>query len=195
MNDEKPKKGVSPRRLAANRENAKRSTRPRTELGKQRASENSYKHGFFAKRLFPTQEMQKQDIEEYNSISRAYWNHYRPVGNLEKLCVEQIAVQSLRLARMPGHDAKVLAYETPFELRPVDKIVRYESNISRPLEKTIARLEQLPSGSWMCGEFHRAGWIGLFDHSGPAMCGSTERQGKSVGTNPTKGTRFQFRVS
>ena len=38
---------LTPRRLAANRRNAARSTGPRTDAGKARVARNAIKHGFF----------------------------------------------------------------------------------------------------------------------------------------------------
>jgi len=143
MNDREQKKTVSPQKLAANRKNAKSSTGPRTPKGKQRASQNRYEHGFYSKRLFPTKELIDRDWADYHRIYAAYWDHYSPVGDLEKLCVEQIAVQALRLARLLGHEQEVLGWGAPFESRSVDKIVRYESNVSRHLEKAIDLLEGL----------------------------------------------------
>jgi hypothetical protein len=136
-------KPVSPEKLAANRKNAKRSTGPQTAEGKQRASQNSYKHGFFGTRLFPNNELLARDGEDYNRIFAAYWSHYSPVGDVEKLYVEKIAADSLRLARLLGHEQRVFAWGTPFEFRSVDRIVRYESNVSRQLQKTIHELERL----------------------------------------------------
>lgn len=143
MKDNQQEKPVSPKKLAANRENSKRSTGPQTPKGKHRASQNSYKHGFYSKRLFPNNELLARDGEDYNRIFAAYWNHYMPVGDVEKLYVERIAVHSLRQARLLGHEQKVFAWGTPFEVRSVDKIVRYESSVSRQLEKTIDELERL----------------------------------------------------
>ena len=143
MKDKQQEKPVSPQKLAANRTNAQRSTGPRTSAGKQRSSQNSYKHGFYSLRLFPNNELFAQDGADYNRISAAYWNHYAPVGDLEKYCVETIAVESLRLARLFGHEQKVLAWRAPFEQRSIDRIVRYESKVSRQREKAIEQLERL----------------------------------------------------
>jgi hypothetical protein len=52
-------------------------------------------------------------------------------------------MEALRLARLIGHEQQVLAFINPFEERSVDKIVRYEANISRQMEKAINRLEHL----------------------------------------------------
>jgi len=143
MKDNQQEKPVSPQKLAANRKNAKRSTGPQTPKGKQRASQNSYKHGFYGTRLFPNNELLARDGADYDRIFAAYWNYYMPVGDVEKVYVEKIAVHSLRLARLLGHEQKVFAWVAPFEARAVDKIVRYESSVSRQLEKTIDELERL----------------------------------------------------
>jgi len=140
---EQQKKPVSSKKLAANRANGQRSLGPRTSAGKQRSSQNSYKHGFFALRLFPNKDVFAKDGEDYNRILAAYRSHYAPVGDLEKLCVEKIAVESLRLARLFGHEQKILAWRFPFEARSIDKLGRYESSVSRQLEKAIERLERL----------------------------------------------------
>jgi hypothetical protein len=143
MANNNPRQPVSPRKLAANRKNSKRSTGPRTPDGKRRASNNSYKHGFYSTRLFPSKEQTDRDGKDFQTIYAMNWHHYSPVGDLENLCVEQIAVLELRLARLLGHEQTVLAWGAPFESRSVDKIVRYESNLRRQLEKTLDRLERL----------------------------------------------------
>jgi hypothetical protein len=143
MNDKQEKKSVSSQKLAANRKNAQRSTGPQTPAGKQQSSQNSYKHGFYALRLFPNKELLAQDEADYNRVLAAYRSHYAPVGDLENLSVEKIAVESLRLARLLGHEQKILACRFPFETRSIDRIGRYESNVSRQLEKAIERLGRL----------------------------------------------------
>ena len=47
MKDKQQQKPVSTQKLAANRNNATSPTGPRTTVGKQRASQNSYQHGFY----------------------------------------------------------------------------------------------------------------------------------------------------
>ena len=143
MKDDQQKKPVSPQKLVANRKNGLRSKGPKTPEGKQRASQNSYKHGFFALRLFPNNEMLARDGADYNRILASLRNHYLPQGDLEDLCVERIATHSLRLARLLGHEQGVFAWRAPFEARSIDKIIRYESNVSRQLDKATQQLERL----------------------------------------------------
>ena len=143
MKEQESKKSLSAKQLAASRNNGKRSPGPTSEAGKRRSSQNAYKHGFYAKFLFPTDELLARDGEEYNRILTAYRSLYSPVGDMENYYVEQIAVHSLRLARLLGHEQKVLAWKAPFECSSPGGIVRYESNISRLCDKTIERLERL----------------------------------------------------
>jgi hypothetical protein len=119
------------------------STGPRTAHGKRRSSQNAVKHGFYAQRLYPNKELVDKDGKAYNEVLRGYWVHYAPVGDLEKLSVERIAVLSLRLARLLGHEQEVMGLKFPFEYKSADKIVRYESSLNRQLEKTVERLERL----------------------------------------------------
>jgi hypothetical protein len=142
MNDKQQKKTASSEKHAANR-NPNRSTGPRTAQGKQRASQNSYKHGFYATRLFPNKELIARDGEDYKRILAIYRSHYLPVGDVENLYVETIAVHSLRLARLLSHEQKVLGISAPFEVRSMDKILRYESTVSRRLEKATDELGRL----------------------------------------------------
>lgn len=138
-----PKKVISAEKLAANRKNAQRSTGPKTSAGKQRSSVNHYKHGFYASRLFPTQELIDRDWKEYKRIFDGYWRYYEPVGEMEMSCVEEIAVMGLRLARLLGYEQTVLGWRAPFEAPSMDRIGRYEWRITRQREKIIAELERL----------------------------------------------------
>jgi hypothetical protein len=143
MNENHQDHPVSPKKLAANQKNSMRSTGPRTTKGKQQSSQNPFKHGFYCDRAFPTQELIDRDGEGYLRILAAYRSQYAPVGDLENYYVEQIAVLSLRLARILEHEQKVLHYGSPFEFPSMDRIVRYESNLSRLRDKTVDRLERV----------------------------------------------------
>jgi hypothetical protein len=143
MNENHQDHPVSQKKLAANLKNAMRSPGPQTPEGKQRSSQNAYKHGFYSDRLFPTEELIARDLEGYTHVLAAYRSQYAPIGDLENHYVERIAAYSLRLARLLRHEQKILALGTPFEYRSMDRIVRYESNISRLLDKAISQLERL----------------------------------------------------
>jgi hypothetical protein len=137
------KKPVSPRKLQANRENAKKSPGPTREAGKARSSQNAYRHGFFAKRLFATAEQVAKDGAEYLAVAKGLCEHYQPVGYLENLLVERIAANYLRLARIVGHEQRVFGWVSPFEERSAGSLPRYQATIDRQLAKDIQELERL----------------------------------------------------
>jgi hypothetical protein len=62
---------------------------------------------------------------------------------MEHLWVEKVATESLRIARLLGHEQQVLGWRSPFESSAVDRILRYESTVSRQLDKAIDYLERL----------------------------------------------------
>ncbi len=143
MSDTKNKSQISQKKLEANRLNAKRSTGPITTAGKARASENSYQHGFFSRRLFPSEEQKEKDGADYNRMSKYFSEHYSPQGPLEHFWLEKMTVEALRLSRILGFE------ETAFGRGPIylehllDKLTRYESAVSRQFEKAIERFEDL----------------------------------------------------
>jgi hypothetical protein len=143
MHENDRKKQLSEAKLAANRRNAQHSRGPKTEAGKDRSAQNSYVHGFFATRLYPNQALVDYDWNDYQRVLTGYLNHYAPVGDVEKLLVEKIAVQSLRLSRLLAHEQRVLGWSSPFESRSIERTMRYETSVSRQLEKATAQLERL----------------------------------------------------
>ncbi|MGA9884879.1 MAG: hypothetical protein WBQ34_14275 [Candidatus Acidiferrales bacterium] len=134
---------VSDRKLAANRENAKKSTGPRTERGKARSSQNAYRHGFFAKPLYPTAAQVTQDRSDYDSMVDGLLEHYQPVCYIENVLVEKIAAGYLRSARIVRHEQVIFAMRYPFEVRSASSLPRYQTAVERQLEKDIERLESL----------------------------------------------------
>src|SRR4051794_11618437 len=90
------KKPLSPaKRARINRNNARKSTGPRTEAGKRSASMNSYKHGLRAKSLaLPTEDAAL--LQE----KLAWWNgHYRPDTPGECELIEMAVTASVQRDR------------------------------------------------------------------------------------------------
>ncbi len=114
------KRTVSSSKVEANRRNARKSTGPRTAIGKKRVSRNAIRHGFFAKGLLVQHRDGKEDPAEYNDLYFDVRKHYQPVGWLEELRVEEIAVLSWRRRRPlrweSGMIAKALA-ERSYQLQ------------------------------------------------------------------------------
>ena len=83
---------ISPRKLEANRRNAKRSTGPRTEAGKSQSRRNAHKHGILASALLITKGLAAEDSAEFDELHESLRRDLAPVGGLEKMLVEKIAV-------------------------------------------------------------------------------------------------------
>lgn len=81
---------ISEKKLRANRENAKKSTGPRTPRGKVFSSMNATKYGLFARCVAGFHVLQ-EDPEEYQELQNQLWKHYKPIGRAQELEVESIA--------------------------------------------------------------------------------------------------------
>jgi hypothetical protein len=90
----------SARKIEANRRNALKSTGPRTRSGKKRVSRNATRHGFFSKWLLIQGQNGNESQQEYDDFCAGLRKHFDPVGWLEELWVEKIAVWSWRLRRL-----------------------------------------------------------------------------------------------
>jgi hypothetical protein len=71
------------------------STGPRTELGKERSSQNAVKHGIFSKALL----LKGESRAEFESLHTDLWEALRPEGRLEELLVDKLASISWRYRR------------------------------------------------------------------------------------------------
>jgi hypothetical protein len=81
--------------INANRENAKKSTGPRTAAGQAASSRNGLKHGLCAdKHLLPG-----EDPEDFLSLVQDLLDRFRPVGDGEEKLVLRIAAGQWRLDR------------------------------------------------------------------------------------------------
>jgi|SRR5579871_3378098 len=89
---------LSEKRLKANRENAKKSTGPRTPQGKAHSRRNAIKHGLFARPILASL-LQGEDTAEYDGLLADLKEQHKPVGRAEELEVERIAQSWWRLKR------------------------------------------------------------------------------------------------
>jgi hypothetical protein len=87
---------ASDKKIAANRENAKMSTGPRTRSGKARVSLNAVKHGIYAApELLPGES--KSELRELTS---SIVDTFNPQGPIQWLYVSEIVGDMVRLKRM-----------------------------------------------------------------------------------------------
>jgi hypothetical protein len=94
------KQPVSERKILANRKNAIRSTGPKTERGKRAVSRNAITHGIVAREVVITAGDGEESQEEFDALAEGLRQHYNPVGPIERMLVEKIAVSWWRLGRI-----------------------------------------------------------------------------------------------
>ncbi len=93
------KRVVSIRKAEANRQNALKSTGPRTPRGKTYSRQNAIKHGLFAKH-FMAFELLGESSHEYDKLLNDLLEQYQPIGRAEELEVERITLCWWKLKRV-----------------------------------------------------------------------------------------------
>src|SRR5438105_11925317 len=91
---------LSDSQLNANRENAQKSTGPRTDAGKARSRLNAFRHGITAKILVMTAE----ETLAYKGFSRDLFKEWCPQGPTETLFVQTMVDTHWRLNNMRSHE-------------------------------------------------------------------------------------------
>lgn len=95
------------KQLAANRENAKRSTGPRTPGGKYISSQNAVTHGLFAESIL----LPDESTERFNALHAAYLKAFMPDSQEALDLVETVTVSRWRLRRIWTLEAANLTLE------------------------------------------------------------------------------------
>lgn len=97
---------TSEAKINANRENAKRSTGPRTEAGKARSRLNAITHGITAKTIV----LPGEDADELQTLYHQIHDDLKPVGAFEEQLVERITSGFWRLQRCERVEEELYAY-------------------------------------------------------------------------------------
>lgn len=115
------------KQLLANRQNALKSTGPRTASGKSIASQNAVRHGLRAQQIVIAGESQ----DEYDDFREVLIARMLPADPLEALLVDRIAASFWRLRRSELIEAQI--YDNLRE----DMITARRKNLSDPLLVTV----------------------------------------------------------
>jgi hypothetical protein len=103
----------------SNRENAKHSTGPKTDQGKQRSSKNALKHGIYAiESVIPG-----EDPADFDELCTEFGERYDPDGPYERSLVRQRADAEWRMRRIMRLEADFLKH--PVELARERHIERH----------------------------------------------------------------------
>jgi hypothetical protein len=124
-----------------------KSTGPRTEVGKSIASRNALKHGIFSANMLVAP---GESLREYDALLSGLCEHFQPVGTLEDILVEKLAVSIWRYRRLIYTEAVEMragAIPWKFDLNSVpnvlDRLPRYEASIERSFERILSQLERI----------------------------------------------------
>jgi hypothetical protein len=90
---------TSKKQIQANRKNAQKSTGPKTEEGKIISYRNSLKHGLLAKEVVITDGEGVENQQAFDDLLNDLVKQRKPVGALEEMLVEKIAVSYWRQRR------------------------------------------------------------------------------------------------
>lgn len=102
-------KTVSSRKAQANRQNAQKSTGPRTSRGKSYSRRNALTHGLFAMDLYISTISEWEDPDEYRNLLKRLTRNYQPVGTAEELEVQRIALCWWKLSRAWRYENAAIA--------------------------------------------------------------------------------------
>ncbi len=159
---------VTPVRIEANRRNALKSTGPRTAAGKLTSSKNAAKHGILSTDVV----LPNEDAEEFAKFCADLRDQLSPVGHLEQILVDKIAVSAWRLGRIHRVEASVFVYhmsslrgdqarteantcrstleELMIKPTVIDEL-RHEQSLSKAAEADSARDNELLGGAFIRG--------------------------------------------
>ena len=125
---------ASPAQILANRENAQRSTGPKTQEGKQAASRNATRHGLTGTQIV----MPGEDAAAYEDLRQGLHESHRPANEAERILVDQIAANAWRLLRAQRVETAFLAKLTEGAKDPDAALA--EAFLEKP--KELARMHR-----------------------------------------------------
>ena len=147
------RKPATSKKTQSNRQNAKRSTGPKSAEGKAKAAANSLKHGFFAS----VQHLNPHDAPAYQSTLADLRMGLQPDGPVEEQLIRELAMFTTRLQRLEAAEYALLAGNTesdPTDAREIaaaferaapamDQLHKIEIHLRRAYNRTWDRLEKI----------------------------------------------------
>jgi hypothetical protein len=162
------------KQLQANRQNALKSTGPRSLAGKMIASRNSTRHGFYATSIL----LPEEDREEFLYLARRLVSAYNPSGVREEELVRTIIETRWQLRRANLVDSELFqiygfykgqnrGVGTAFAQDAVQgnafsKLTRYQSFLLRKLHLTEQELSRVKAEARLPGCCNTFGFFGGF---------------------------------
>lgn len=98
---------TSQKQIKANRKNAKKAG-VKTKQGKEIVKYNALKHGLLAKEAVITTGDGAEDPKEFEALLYGLIDHYQPIGSVEEILVETMAVSYWRLRRAKRYEVGLI---------------------------------------------------------------------------------------
>jgi len=141
---------ASQAKIDANRQNALRSTGPRTPSGKAIASMNAVKHGLCSRKpIIPG-----ENEADFARFTAEWVSELRPFGAHERLLAEQIIMAAWQIRRVPQLEAGLLTRHMqadgphPFAMsaegyQQLSRLDRHQAALQRTLDRAMKELRAL----------------------------------------------------
>jgi len=110
----------------ANQANSQHSTGAKTAAGKLAVSQNAIRHGLLSNKLF----LANESTADYADLMAGLVESCKPVGHLESLMVEKIAVSFWRQRRLVNAEAAAITFES---LQEAMRIQQQIDDVDDPL--------------------------------------------------------------
>src|SRR5579863_9032840 len=104
------KRPTSDRKVESNRRNAKKSTGPKTQRGKDWSRWNAIKHGLLAKDVSESLKFMGEDPNEFHEIVDELRQRYPPAGALGEFLVQRAALCAWRMLRAGRYENAELGF-------------------------------------------------------------------------------------
>jgi hypothetical protein len=130
--------------LNANRANAQRSTGPKTDQGKTRASQNAFKTGLFAE----AEITKNENPEELAQLTAEYYDHHQPATPEAREILDDIIMDAWRKRRLRRAEAQVWnEFSSPEAIhastQQFARIERIVDSIDRRFSRNLDKLHAL----------------------------------------------------
>jgi len=133
---------VSQGKLNANRENAKKSTGPRTPRGKAYSRKNAIKHGLFTQ-CWQDFTLQGESQEDYDRLLDGLHQQFEPLGRAEELEVERMVVSWWRLHRAWRYENSENLGSVSREIGELEQLERSYKRADEEREAIILGLQKM----------------------------------------------------
>ena len=128
-------------RAEINRENAQKSTGPKTDEGKAKSSQNRFKHGVYSKQVVAPGE----DPAELDELRAKLRDEHQPSNTTEEILVDELAQHYWRMRRIRCQEVGPWrkGFEGPPDYPKIEFFARALASAERSFHRTLTALQKL----------------------------------------------------